>query len=417
MQRNWDTQNANGVQKMNESPNIANLFFLLIGCVCGTFTGLLPGIHPNTIIPISIILYKYINPQNYVCFLIGMVITHYFINYIPSAFIGVPDDETAVSVLPLHNLTLNGHGYEGVVLCGFGGFMGIIMSIMLLLLIYSLNIDLHATYNSFKPFIPYALITLLFATVLLSKNKLWSVIIIVLSGLLGIEVLYIHPPVSYILTSIFTGMFGIPLLLENLKTDKICHQMLTFPEINFSILKSVLAGTFGGFLRIFLPAIGGAQLNFFLSKLINENSMKNFLVSQGAIILSNEVFSILALMLIGHGRSGTALAIKYLSIKLNIEVIFYFLIVAGVGFGILCTVSKYFLKYISYIDYGKISFYLILFCSSIIVLLGYFSNHILYYIAIYIISACLGILCVKSKVNMSYMMSVLIFPTVLFFIH
>lgn len=401
---------------MNEIFDPFNLIFLFLGCICGTFTGLLPGIHPNTLIPISFLIHPYISSQNYVCFLIGVVITHYFINYIPSAFIGVPDDETAVSVLPLHNLTLKGYGYEGVVLCGFGGFIGIIIALFLVFLIYYINLDLHGAYNSFKPFIPYVLILLLFATVIFSKNRFWSIIVIILSGIFGIEVLYIHPSINNILTAIFTGMFGIPLLFENLKTDKINHQILTFPELELSILKSAFAGTIGGFIRILLPAIGGSQINFFLSKLIREDNIKNFLVSQGAITLSNEVFSILALLLIGYGRSGTAVAIKNLSINLNFNIVVYMLIVAGLGYGILCFISKYFLRHISYFDYGKISFYLILFCSAVVFVLGYFSNYLFYYLVVYILSACLGVLCVKSKVNMSYMMSVLVFPTVLYYI-
>ena len=401
---------------MNQMFNIFNLFFLFLGCICGTFTGLLPGIHPNTLIPISFLILPYIGSQNYVCFLIGMVITHYFINYIPSAFIGVPDDETAVSVLPLHNLTLKGYGYEGVILCGFGGFVGIIISLFVLFLLYSINLDLHGAYQSFKPFIPYVLISLLFITVIFSKNRFWSIVIIILSGFFGIEALYNHPSINNILTAIFTGMFGIPLLLENLKTDKINHQIITFPDLNLSILKSAFAGTIGGFIRIFLPAIGGAQINFFLSNIIRENDIKNFLVSQRAITLSNEVFSILALLLIGYGRSGTAVAIKNLSIDLNFNIIVYMLIVTGLGYAILCFISKYFLRYMSYINYGKISFYLILFCSAVVFILGYFSNYLFYYLVVYVVSACLGILCVKSRVNMSYMMSVLVFPTVLYYI-
>jgi putative membrane protein len=401
---------------MDEAFNPFNLLFLFLGCFCGTFTGLLPGIHPNTIIPISFLILPYISPQNYVCFLIGMVITHYFINYIPSAFIGIPDDETAVSVLPLHNLTLKGHGYEGVILCGLGGFIGIIISLFVLFLLYYIKLDIYGLYQSFKPFIPYVLILLLFITAIFSKNKFWSIAIIILSGFFGIEVLYCHPSVNNILTAIFTGMFAIPLLLENLKTNKINHQIITFPELDISILKSAFAGTIGGFIRIFLPAIGGAQINFFLSRLIRENNIKNFLVSQGAITLSNEVFSILALLLIGHGRSGTAVAIKNLSIDLNFTIVAYLLVSAGLGCGILCFISKHFLRYIPYYDYGKISFYLILFCSAVVFMLGYFSNYLIYYIIVFIISVCLGILCVKFRVNMSYMMSVLVFPTVLYYI-
>jgi len=396
--------------------NLTDTPFLFLGGICGIFTGLLPGIHPNTIIPISFVFFPLIPTNSFASFLIGMVITHYFINYIPSAFIGAPDDETAVSVIPLHNLTKNGEGYEGIILCGIGGFLGIIFSICFLFLILFLNYDLNGLYILFKPFIPFVLLLLIVITVIFSGNKIWSSIIIVLSGMLGFVVLYDKPPIENILTPIFTGMFAIPLLIENLKTSKLTHQIITFPEFDLSHLKSAIAGTVGGFFRIFLPAIGGASINFFLSKIIKENDIKNFLVSQGSITLSNEVFSVLALLLIGKGRSGTAIAMKDLNINLNYDIAIYMLIIAGFGFFALCFVAKYFLRYLNRVDYGKISFYLLIFCSVVIFILGTFSNHLIYYLIVYVVSVFLGILCIKTKVNMSYMMCVLVLPTVLYYL-
>jgi len=396
---------------------INNLIFLFIGCLVGTFTGLLPGIHPNTIIPLTVLLYEYISPQNYLYFLLGLVITHYFVSYIPSAFIGVPEDETAVSVLPLHNLTKMGRGYEGIMLCAFGGFIGIIMALIATFLIFNIGLDLNNTYEHFKPFIPYVLILLLTISLLFSGNIFWSTLITILSGLFGIVVLYNPPEINNILTAIFTGMFGMPLLLENLKMDRIRHQIITFPELDISLFKSAFAGTIGGLFRIFLPAIGGAQINFFLSKIIKENNLKSFLVSQGAITLSNEVFSILSLLLIGYGRSGTAMAIKDLSINLDKSIIFSLLIASGSAFGILFIISKCFLDYLPYLDYRKITYYIISFCILVVLFLGYFSGYLLFYVAVFVVSSFIGILCLKSKVNLSYMMSVLVFPTILYYLH
>ena len=154
--------------------DISNILFLFFGCALGTFTGMVPGIHPNTLIPLTTVLYNYLSPENYLHLLIGMVITHYFVNYIPSAFIGVPQDETAVSVLPLHRLTLNGRGYEGVILCGIGGFIGVLFSVMLALLIFYMGFNLEILYTQFKPYIPYVLILLVVLSLILTDNVLWN---------------------------------------------------------------------------------------------------------------------------------------------------------------------------------------------------------------------------------------------------
>jgi len=125
---------------------IKNLFFVIFGVVTGSITGLIPGIHPNLLIPFSMFLISYFGAFNYFSFLIGLVISHYFMNYIPSAFIGVPDSETAVSVVPMHKLTKDGKGYEAVILAGIGGFFGIIFSILIFGLILSINLDLNSFY-------------------------------------------------------------------------------------------------------------------------------------------------------------------------------------------------------------------------------------------------------------------------------
>lgn len=334
---------------------IQNLLFLIFGIVTGTITGLIPGIHPNTIIPISIVLFPYFGSSNYFSFLIGLLISHYFLNYIPSAFIGVPDDESAVAAVPMHNLTILGRGYEAVVLAGFGAFFGIICSILIFMILSTINIDFYTFYSSLKPFIPYILILFMLISITVSKNRIWTFLIILFSGILGTIVFYKNPSFDYSLTVIFTGMFGIPLLFENLNKKELGNQFISFPEIKLSYLKSAIFGTFGGFFRIFIPATGGAQMNYFLSKLIKEENIENFIISQGSITLSNELFSILAIMMIGTGRSGISEAIKSLKIEyVTSELFSNVLIATGLSFLILTVISKYFLQNINKYDYSII---------------------------------------------------------------
>nr|WP_181507939.1 tripartite tricarboxylate transporter permease [Methanococcus maripaludis] len=393
-----------------------NLFFLIIGTFAGTITGLLPGIHPNTLIPISIILYPYFGSSNYFSFLIGLLISHYFLNYIPSAFIGVPDDESAVAAVPMHNLTILGRGYEAVVLAGFGAFFGIIFSIFLFLIISTVNIDFYTFYSNFKPVIPYILILFVVISIIFSKNRVWTFLIILFSGLLGTIVFYKNLSFDYSLTVIFTGMFGIPLLFENLNNNELKSQFISFPELKLSYLKSAVFGTFGGFLRIFIPATGGAQINYFLSKLIKEEDIENFIISQGSITLSNELFSILALMMIGTGRSGISEAIRTLKIEYTQPELFSSVLIAtGISFLSLTVISKYFLQNINRFDYGLVSKVLIVFCTILVLILS-FKAYLMYHIVIYLISISIGVLCVKNRVNLSNMMGVLIFPTILYFL-
>ena len=100
-----------------------------LGILAGTFTGLIPGIHTNTLAVILLALLGYLSSIPVLVlavFLISMVITHSFLDFIPSIFFGAPEPATALSVLPGHNLLLKGEGYKALkltVIGGLGGFL------------------------------------------------------------------------------------------------------------------------------------------------------------------------------------------------------------------------------------------------------------------------------------------------------
>ncbi|MBU4072347.1 MAG: tripartite tricarboxylate transporter permease, partial [Candidatus Thermoplasmatota archaeon] len=64
---------------------------------------------------------------------IGNAITHTFLDFIPSVFLGAPDDSTALSVLPGHRMVLAGRGYEAVK-CSIIGSFGAVLGALALLI-------------------------------------------------------------------------------------------------------------------------------------------------------------------------------------------------------------------------------------------------------------------------------------------
>ena len=83
---------------------------LALGIIAGTITGLTPGIHINlvAVILVSASLILPISPIILVVFIVAMSITHTFLDFIPSIFLGAPDDDTVLSVLPGHKVTSSG---------------------------------------------------------------------------------------------------------------------------------------------------------------------------------------------------------------------------------------------------------------------------------------------------------------------
>ena len=97
---------------------------LIIGVSAGTLTGLFPGLHVNLVsvflLSISPTLLKITSPISLVVFIVAMAITHSFLDFIPSIFLGAPDEDSFLSILPGHELLKKGRGYEAVILALFG---------------------------------------------------------------------------------------------------------------------------------------------------------------------------------------------------------------------------------------------------------------------------------------------------------
>ncbi len=129
---------------------LAILIFTLLGCIAGIITGLVPGIHVNNvaymilasqamIVSMAIWAFGWALPSNQelmiivCCLVIGNVITHTFLDFIPSVFLGAPEGETALSLLPGHRMMLAGRGYEAVKCSVIGSFGAVLGALALLI--------------------------------------------------------------------------------------------------------------------------------------------------------------------------------------------------------------------------------------------------------------------------------------------
>ncbi|HEX7468624.1 MAG TPA: tripartite tricarboxylate transporter permease, partial [Methanobacterium sp.] len=104
----------------------------LLGVICGALTGLIPGIHVNTVgafvFASSASLLTFISPEFLCVLLISMAISHALLEFIPSMFLGVPEEGTVLSVLPGHHLLLQGRGKEAIRLVALGGFGAVLVT-------------------------------------------------------------------------------------------------------------------------------------------------------------------------------------------------------------------------------------------------------------------------------------------------
>src|SRR3989344_8921947 len=109
------------------------IIFLFLGIIAGTITGLFPGIHINLVgaalVSLSLTTLSSINSIFLIVFIVAMAITHTFLDFVPSVFLGAPDNE--LSILPGHELLKKGHGYQAVMLTAYGGLAAIFILIII----------------------------------------------------------------------------------------------------------------------------------------------------------------------------------------------------------------------------------------------------------------------------------------------
>lgn len=106
----------------------------LVGCALGIITGLIPGLHVNNVaillIAISPTLLQHgISPVCIAIIIIANAVAHTFLDFIPSIFLGAPEAETALAVLPGHRLLLEGRGIEAIRLSALGSAGSVIVAL------------------------------------------------------------------------------------------------------------------------------------------------------------------------------------------------------------------------------------------------------------------------------------------------
>lgn len=386
------------------------IFFILSGIVFGTLTGLIPGIHINLLSIFLIYLSSsyFINPLYSLIFLMSLSITHTFVDFIPSIFLGCPDSDTELSILPGHKLLKNQRGYEAVHLSNLGGLIA--LGIMIFLIFPSI-ILIPKIYMAIEKIIPYLLLTIIFLTVFYEKRKISSLKIILLTGFFGLIINYSN--CSQPLLPLLGGLFGTSNIILSIKNKtKIPPQIITKSKIN--LFRPTLASILSAPICSFLPAVGSGQ-SAILGNLLIKQSPKQFLILIGIINTLVMSYSLITLYLINKTRTGTMVVIKELIQNLDkkyfILLVFIVLISGVLAYFVTEHLTKKISKNFNKINYTKLSYFILFFISLITVLISGVVGLI-----ILILSTLIGIYCIKQKVRRTHMMNALTIPTIFWLI-
>ena len=386
------------------------LFFILIGIFFGIITGLTPGIHINLISIFLISLYSLINLEAiyFIVLITSMSITHTFTDFIPSIFLGCPDTDTELSVLPGHKLLKEGNGYEATLLTNYGSIAAIFIFILILI---PAIIFISKIQNLIQNLIPYILIATSIFLLSTEKRKAKALLIFVLTGLLGLCVLNLE--MKEPLLPLLTGLFGASNLFLSIKNKtQIPEQIIN--QTYEKKIKPLIGALIASPLCSFLPGLGSGQAAI-IGNTITKNNEKDFLILLGATNTLVMGFSFLTLYAISKTRTGSALAISKIAITITPQIltlIIFTIIISGIiSFFTTKQLAKLISLKIHKVNYAKISIATLIILFLIVLAISKFTG-----LLVLIISTLTGIYCINSKVRRTNMMGCLIVPTIVLYL-
>lgn len=404
-----------------------------IGILIGTATGMIPGIHVNTagaiLFASSSLLLTQLSPEFLCVLMVSMSIAHALIEFVPSMLLGVPQEGTATSILPGHRMVLQGRSKEVIRIVSVGGFGAILVTIMMLPIF---AIALPILHDITKP---YTWMILIIASIYLTysltanfRDFLWSMLLFILSGILGWIIFQSPIPSGVTLMCTFSGLFGISTILFSLNDTSIIPHQNPFYELNidYSKFKSIFAGGITGAILGFLPGFGPAQGTVIAQAVSgasdnDDDDTVNFLLATSGLNISDCLFSLIAIYIIGNPRSGIAVYMSYLISEMSINhlIIFIFasLLAVSVSLVFSLKLGDSFSRLMGRVNYRKLSIGVILLQIVILyIFVFYYKAPIGYMTLALITSTAMGMLPHYIGIGKSHLMGVLIIPAIVIYI-
>jgi len=444
-------------------PIVLVILFCILGVLTGIATGLLPGLHVNNIALILLslsgaivaafsFLFEYGISEQFILVLISVYIistsiSHTFHDVIPSTFLGAPDEDMALSVLPAHALLLEGKGYEAVALSAMGSYGAILFCF---LLFYPIRFFIGAPlffYESLKEIMLFVLIAISILMIATEKAKiddfgkkgitpavigmLFATFVFFLSGIFGIVIFEVpvDSPIglsSPVLFPALAGLFGTPTLLTSLMTKPhIPKQIIENPVLDKKTKKSsilsVMTGSLGGILVSIIPGITSATGTILAMNARGESDKRQTIVTLSAVNTACAFFVVVVMFIILRSRSGATLAAMELIyvaewttllMPTNLAYLLIALLLGGtLSYFLTLKIGKIFAKHFANVPYALI----VKLTISLIVILVFLFTGILG-VLILVVATFIGLLPVEWGVRRSHCMGILLIPIILYFL-
>lgn len=383
----------------------------LLGTVLGLFTGLVPGLHINTV-SFLIFLLPFGGNLFFAVTIASMSISHSFMDFVPSILLGAPDNENFLSMLHSHRLLMSGRGIYAVRLALLGCLLGLVFGIILSPFFAYLLIRNYAAIRTAVPFLLLLSLFLMLFSESCWKKFLWSLAVIILSGTLGILSLGTFPGAIFPLAAGFFG--GATLIYSLMKKSSLSPQTENNQPYPKGVFSASLSGAAAGSLVSTIPSFTAATSSFLVGSFSGKMNSDSYLVSLGSVNVSSMLFSFVALYAVGIARTGSAVALKSI-IPMNTESILLLLaaclLSGSLAFLAAEFVSGKFVSWLAMVDYSLVNTAVLLF---IIILVAILTG--LVGVMIFLSASFIGLAANCAGTKRSCCMAFLVMPTLMLYL-
>lgn len=397
------------------------ILFALMGSGLGVVTGCTPGVHVNmvSVMVLGIFAGSQVEPILFAVLILSMAVVQTFLDILPAIFLGAPDPDTALSILPGHRMLLEGRGFEAVRLSATG-------SLGAVLLAAGLAMPMVVLIPVIYPYLQGVLFPLLLfleASIVITESTtrkmLCAIGVILLSGALGILVTSSgFMPTDKALFPALSGLFGIStLLLSSESGVEIPAQMMDCECLlgRVKMLKSIVVGSAAGMTTGILPAVGSAQATILAQRLTGENDHRSFIAAVSGVNTGNMIFGLIALYTIGKARNGAVKAVEEVlagtfDLKLLLLLVGVVLLCGGIGATLTRVIGRGFAANITRVPYTTLARGIVAMIALLVLIVSGPKG-----LLILLVSTFLGFLPPLLGVKRVHSMGFLMIPTLIYF--
>ncbi|MGC9308792.1 MAG: tripartite tricarboxylate transporter permease, partial [Thermoplasmatota archaeon] len=355
-------------------------------------------------------------------------IAHTFTNIIPSTFLGAPEEDTALVMLPAHALLRQGQGYRAVALSAIGSAGAIVVGLAFIIPYRMLLGSPGNLYSLLVEVMPWVLLAV--SVVLIGTEKdLWHVaaalILFLLAGVFGMAVFQLRPAAPLdlpgsLLFPALSGLFAIPTLIYSMQAAPVPEQDIGPATVSLRA-SDVGTGAAAGAAVSILPGVTAAVATVLALVTRDRRQPENVIVTLSAVNTSNAFFVLAALFVIGRARSGSATVIQEL---LPVEMwkqslppsalpvfIIAVLLAAMASYYFTRLAGRMAARRISMLPYRRVALATM---AGITIMVFLFTG--LVGLLCLLAGSFIGLLCLEWRVRRSVLMGVLLIPILLYYL-